>query len=90
MADIVKTTVTMPIHLLERAKLRALQERVTVSKLMREGLEARVDKPLKKTRVLKQKDPMSLAGIFQLGVKKGETFRRKDMYEDYLKRKMGI
>lgn len=90
MADMVKTTFTLPPDLLERAKFRALQEKATVSELVREGLETRVSQPLTFSKRLKKKDPMRLAGIFKIGIKRGETFRRKDMYDDYFKRKMGF
>lgn len=84
----VKTTIMLPQDELIRAKMIAIQENKTLSEIIRDALAQRT--PRKAETRVKKKDPMKLAGIFKLGVKKGETFRRKDMYDDYLKRKMGI
>ena len=84
----VKTTIMLPEDELMRAKIAAVQENKTLSEIIRDALAQR--SPYKTKTRENEKDPMRLAGIFKLGVKKGETFRRKDMYDEYLKRKMGI
>lgn len=87
MADRVKTTLTFPENLMHRAKIRAVQEKITVSELIREGLEARISQPLT-TKKIKKKDPMSFLGAFSIGIKKIYN-KRSDLYEEHLKRKMG-
>ncbi|OGG03086.1 hypothetical protein A2W14_05275 [Candidatus Gottesmanbacteria bacterium RBG_16_37_8] len=84
----IKTTIMLPEDELLRAKMAALQENITLSEIIRDALVQRT--PRKTETRKKKKDPMRLAGVFKLGVKKGDTFRRKDMYDQYLKRKMGI
>ena len=88
MADIVKTTITIPEDELMRAKMAAIQENKTLSEIIREAIAQRI--PGRTAKREKKKDPMRLAGLFKLGVKKEDTFRRKDIYDQYLKRKMGI
>lgn len=78
----------LPEDELVKAKIAAVQEKKTLSEIIRDALAQR--SPYKTKTRENKKDPMRLAGIFKLGDKKGETFRRKDMYDDYLKRKMGI
>lgn len=86
--DTVKTTIMLPKDELLRAKMSALQENKTLSVIISEALSQRNSNQIEKKK--KKKDPMRLAGIFKLNIKKGETFRRKDMYEEHIKRKMGF
>lgn len=85
MADMLKTTITIPEDILYKAKLMAVRERTSLSKIMREALEEKVERKWGK----KVKDPMRLAGVFKLGIKKLYN-KRSDLYDDYIKRKMGF
>lgn len=84
MADLVKTTITLPEELLEKAKMVAIREKTTLSGLMRQTLEAKI----MHRRGKLVKDPMRLAGIFKLGIKKIYN-KRSDLYDDHIFRKMG-
>lgn len=88
MADLVKTTIMIPEDELKQAKMAAIRENKTLSEIIRDALVERT--PRRAIRGVKKKDPLRLAGIFKLGIKRGETFRRRDIYDDYVKRKMGI
>lgn len=88
MSTVVKTTIMLPQDEFMRAKMIAIQENKTLSEIIRDALAQRT--PGELNTQAKKKDPMRLAGIFKLGVKKSETFRRKDIYDGYLKQKMGF
>ncbi len=83
--NLVKTTVTIPEDLLRMAKLKAVQEKTTVSDLIRDGLKTRLQRP----RMIEKKDPMRLAGRFRLGSAKIYN-KRSDLYDDHILRKMGL
>lgn len=85
MADLVKTTVTIPENILQRAKIVALREKTTLSKIIREALEEKVSR--KRGRIVK--DPMKLLGTFSIGIKNIYN-KRSDLYEEHLRRKMGL
>lgn len=85
MNNLVKTTITLPEDLLQTAKLVALQERKTLSALMREAVNDRVYKP----KMRAEKKPMRFMGVYKLGIKKIYN-KRSDLYDEHLKRKMGI
>ncbi len=83
---LVKTTVTLPEEMLKQAKFTAINENTTLSELMRDGLRLRISSPPKSRKKL---DPMKTLGVFKLGIK--EPYKqRSDLYDDYLKRKMGF
>lgn len=84
MADLVKTTITIPEDILKRAKLVALQEKTTLSEILRDALKKRV---YGYTRTI-NKDPLKFMGAFSIGIKKIYN-KRSDLYEEHLKRKMG-
>ena len=84
MDTLVKTTITLPEQLLQQAKLAAIRGKTSVSRIMRDALQKRVATPIKRV-----KDPMKLLGKFRLGINKIYT-KRSDLYDDYLKRKMGL
>lgn len=85
MADLVKTTITLPEELLEKAKLMAIREKTTLSRIVRGAVEEKVCK----RRGQRVKDPMKLLGTFSIGIKKIYN-KRSDLYEEHLKRKMGF
>ena len=84
MSNLVKTTITLPEDILHKAKLAAVKEKTTVSQLIREALDNRLN-PINKRKV---KDPMKLLGRYSLGIKKIYN-KRSDLYDDYILRKMG-
>lgn len=85
MGNLVKTTVTIPEDIIKAARVTAVNEGTTLSNIIREGLELRI---YKRPR-MKIKDPMSLLGKYNLGA--GKIYnKRSDLYDDHLKRKMGI
>lgn len=88
MNQAVKTTIMLPADELLKAKMAAIQENKTLSEIISDALVQRT--PRKTETQKKKNDPMRLAGVLKLSVKKEDTFRRKDMYDQYLKRKMGI
>lgn len=87
MADMVKTTITLPEDLLQEAKFVALQEKTTLSKIIREGVAARIGKKINKVKT--KKNPMRFAGVLRGGIDK-IYHKRSDLYEEHLKRKMGL
>lgn len=84
MQNLVKTTVTIPEDILKRAKLVAIQEKTTLSEILRDALKKRVYGYTRTTK----KDPLKFMGVFSLGIKKIYD-KRSDLYEEHLKRKMG-
>ncbi len=86
MQNLVKTTLTIPEELLQQAKITAIKENTTLSQLVREGLFERVQ--LKRSPS-KSKDPMRLLGKFSLGINKIYN-KRSDLYDEHIKRKMGL
>ena len=88
MSNLIKTTITVPEDLLDKAKFRALQEKKTLSMLIRESLYERVFYPIKEKKKEKKKDPTSFLGAFHIGITKIYN-KRSDLYERHLKRKMG-
>lgn len=85
MTDMVKTTITIPQDILEKAKLMAVREKISLSKIMRDALEEKVERK----RGRKVKNPMKLLGNFSLGIKKIYN-KRSDLYDEHLRRKMGL
>ena len=85
MADMVKTTITIPSEIFVKAKIKAVREKKSLSKLIREALREKVE-PKRNKQV---KDPMRLAGIFKLGTDKLYE-KRSDLYEEHINRKMGL
>lgn len=79
MKNIARTTITLPEDVLEKAKLVAVLEKTTLSGLLRKILEKQM------TSVKKSKLHMQL-GKYSIGIK--GSLRRKNIYEDYLKRKV--
>lgn len=86
MANLIKTTVTIPEDILQMVKLKAVQEKTTLSDIIRNALKREVGM---KRRGKLYKDPMKLAGRFKIGITKLYN-KRSDLYDDYIKRKMGF
>jgi hypothetical protein len=86
MTQMVKTTIVLPEDQLQQAKLKAVAEKKTLSSLIRQGLDLvlSASKKPKKADI----DPMQTLGKLRLG-SKDERYHRSEMYDDYLKRKVG-
>lgn len=85
MDHLIKTTITIPENILNKAKLLALKEKITLSRVIREALEEKVEK----RRGRKVKDPMELLGTLSIGINKIYN-KRSDLYDEHLRRKMGL
>lgn len=85
MTQLVKTTVTIPEDLFREAKLAAVQEKVTFSRILREALDERIHRRNKRFK----KNPLRLAGRFKLGVNQLYK-KRSDLYDEHIRRKMGF
>lgn len=79
-----KTTLTIPEHLMQQVKLYALSERKTVSELMREALAQRLaHQDTHKT------EPTHRLGVLRLGTTNIYK-KRVDLYANHIQRKMGV
>lgn len=87
MTQMVKTTIILPEDLLQQAKVKAIHEKKTLSQLVSEGLETRLTAE-KQTRKAPA-DPMKTLGKLKLGITKVYE-HRSELYDDHLKRKMGV
>ncbi len=85
-SNLIKTTITLPEDLLQRAKFTAIHEKTTVSQIMRDALDTRTRKP---KLPVKKVNPMRYLGVFKLGIKEPYK-KREDLYEDHIKRKMDL
>ena len=84
MQKLARTTITLPEETMHTAKLIALHQKKSLSRIINEALE---DKITPKRRVL-LRDPMELLGIYNLGI--GKVYKsRSDLYEEHVRRKMG-
>lgn len=83
MTYLMRTTVTLPEPLLEQAKYYALANKTTLSQLIREGLTTKIKAKINN----KPKSLLTLAGSLNLGGK--EPPSRNELYDSYLKQKMG-
>lgn len=73
-----KTTVILPKDLVDRAKLKALQESTSLGKVISESLQRTLfGKTIKKA----VSDPMKTLGVLKLGIKKLYK-NRSELYED--------
>ncbi|OGF99617.1 hypothetical protein A3D78_04580 [Candidatus Gottesmanbacteria bacterium RIFCSPHIGHO2_02_FULL_39_14] len=89
MADMVKTTIMLPEDILREAKITAVNEKTTLSKVIRESLETRLGKTIRTRNIKQNKDPLRFLGAFSIGIKVPYK-HRADLYEEHLKRKMGF
>lgn len=83
--QMVRTTITLPTQLLQQLKMQAVREKKTVSKLVVEAAENKLKTSRKPFPIL---DPLKMLGKYKLHAKKNETYRREDMYDEYLKHKV--
>lgn len=86
MQNRVRTTITLPDHLLQTAKISAVKQRKPLSAVIEEALEEKLHMS---PQIKPTEDPMKLAGKYHLGIKKLYT-KRSELYDDHLKRKMGV
>lgn len=83
MNTLYRTTITLPEQTYRKTKIQAAYQNKSVSKFIRDILEKTV------TTALKQESaPPIPFGKYSFKEKKGETYRRADLYDDYLKRKV--
>lgn len=82
MANKVKTTILLPEDLAQAAKMKALQEKKSLSELIREVLEPRVSE----ARPVTIDDPMKSLGVFKIGINKIYN-KRSELYEKHLQNK---
>ena len=75
----VKTTVLLPSDLLHKAKLKAVYEKTTVAKMIRESLSDRVEFKGAKVHVAVS-DPLRHLGAFHCGIV-APYRKRSDLYE---------
>lgn len=85
MPQMVKTTLLLPEDLLQMAKIAAVQQKTTVSAMVRDTLDRHLSGAV---TTPSRKDPMKSLGTFSIGIKKVYN-KRSDLYEDHLRRKMG-
>lgn len=76
----VRTTISLPTRLFEEAKIRLAQERLSLSRVVREALQ---EKLTKKTFPGKK---MPGLGRFRLGIK--DTLSRRDLYLEHVQRSL--
>lgn len=79
-----KTTLTVPEHLLQQAKLYAINEKKTISELLREALTERLTHASQQRR-----EPTHRLGVIRVGIAKAYK-KRSDLYANHIQRKMGI
>ena len=84
-----RTTITLPSDLLEAARITAFHRRMSVSELIRAGLQKTIHthfKPPKKTKKKQMKTPLEqFVGGRSLGF---AGIEREKLYEDYLRKKV--
>lgn len=85
MADMVKTTITIPGDILDKAKMMAIRNKTSLSNILREALEEKIEQK----RGRKVKNPLKLLGNFSIGIKKIYN-KRSDLYDEHIRRKMGL
>lgn len=83
MANLVRTTITVPNDIYRQARLLAAAEDISLSKLI-----SRVLKILVRGEEIEVDDPMNSLGSLSLGIKKVYQ-SRGEIYEERLGRKMG-
>jgi len=85
MKKLVRTTITIPEDLYKQAKIQAAALRESFSSYIVSVVEEKI-KGKNKTKTFK--DPFKAMGTLSLGIDR--NFKRKDLYEEYLRKKMGI
>lgn len=84
----IRTTVILPDELFQKAKLKAVLDKITLSEVLKNALENHLDDKKPKTVVAKKQNKRSWLGAFKIGISNVYD-KRSDLYEDHLKRKMG-
>ena len=75
----IRTTVYLDENLYLEAKMKALEERTTLTSIIQKGLK---DQIMKKISPIKRKKHLML-GSYNLGLRdRKQTFRRVDIYDD--------
>ncbi|MBI5614520.1 hypothetical protein HY947_06350 [Candidatus Gottesmanbacteria bacterium] len=82
MQTLVKTTVLLPAHLLQKAKLRAVHEKTTVAAMIRESLADRLA-PSSINAHTVVSDPLRHLGVFTCGIQTPYA-KRSDLYEEHV------
>lgn len=85
MSKLLRKTITIPERIYKQAKIHAGYCNESFSAYMVNILEEKI---YNKKKYKKLKNPFKSMGVFSLPVKKLPT--RTEMYDEYLKRKMGL
>ena len=77
----------IPKDLLQTAKIEAIKRQTSLSRLVEQGLKREIYGENMKRKITKKKDNslLRLLGKRSIGINK---FRREDIYDDYLRKKM--
>ena len=84
----VKTTVSLPGDLIQRAKITAVEHKLTLSHLIRKGLEKEIDFYQSAPLNDRTMNPLRHLGIYKIGIQRSYK-KRADIYEKLLKRNLG-
>lgn len=87
MKKLFRATVTIPENIYRQAKVNAAYLRESFSAYVVNSLEEKI-KGVKMNKKKRFKDPLKTLGRLSIGIKKIPS--RNKLYDDYLKRKMGI
>ena len=83
----VRTTVNLPRSLYDESKMAALQRRKTLTSLIEEGLRKVLSTPVQRKNAISK-----FVGGLKVKPVSGwnENWKREDLYEDYLRKKMSF
>ena len=83
----VRTTVNLPRSLYDESKMAALQRRKTLTSLIEEGLRKVLSTPVQRKSTISK----FVGGLNAKPVSGwNENWKREDLYEDYLRKKMSF
>lgn len=87
MKKLIRTSITIPEDLYKQAKIKASMLRESFSAYVAESLQERISQ-IRNRKTAKTVDPAETLGVFSIGIKK--IPKRSQLYEEYLKRKLGF
>lgn len=83
MNKLIRKTITIPENIYRQAKITASFSNESFSSYITNILSSQIRK---RTKIVKIKDPFKTMGTLSVGINK--KWKRKDIYEDYLRRKI--
>jgi len=86
MKKLIRTTITVPEDIYKQAKIKASLAQESFSAYVTEALYEKINQ-LKNKLLVKKVAPEKTLGVFSLGIKK--IPKRKNLYENYVQRKLG-